>query len=84
MVWEQYIYESNYNTETQLDSDEDHDHYDHPLHIDDWRDSYSDELEYMWMILKRYLGDAHLNNSIMDQACFDDFARFVHHHSSVQ
>ena len=84
MVWEQYIYESDYNTETHLDSDEDYDHYDHPLHIDDWRDTYSDELEYMWMLLRRYLGDAHLNNSIMNQAGFEDFVRFIHQYSSTQ
>lgn len=84
MVWEHYIYESNYNTEAQLDSDEDYENYDHPLHIDDWRDTYSNELEYMWMILRRYLGDAHLDNSIMNQACFEDFVRFVHQHSTAQ
>ena len=76
MVWHQYVWEA--TTGNEVDgSDEEHDSlYQEPLHIDDWIDFNSDELEYLWAILQEYMDDA--GSCPFPKMRFEDFARFCH------
>ena len=77
MVWSQYVYDANYGTDVIDNDDEEYDeHDDTPLHIDDWRDFYSYELEYMWSLLNGYIEQSYLNNTLLRNATYEDFVRF--------
>ena len=43
----------------------------------DWHDWHSEDVLNMWMSLKQYLEDTHMNNSLLNKASFHDFAEFV-------
>jgi len=75
MVWSQYVWEASTGTEADLSDDDDRVH-DEPLHIDDWIDYNSDELEYLWAILQEYMYDA--GRCPIPKMRFEDFARFCH------
>ena len=52
---------------------------DHDLMLDpqDWHDWHSEDVLNMWMSLRQYLEDNHLNSTLMKDASFHDFAEFV-------
>jgi len=43
----------------------------------DWHDWHSEDVLNMWMSLRQYLEDNHLNSTLMKDASFHDFAEFV-------
>jgi hypothetical protein len=75
MVWSQYVYEANANTDV-LPSDEDE--YDEDVHlsIEDWQIKYSDELWELWRIVEQLIHDAFLERELMTDCTFSDFAEF--------
>lgn len=77
MVWHQYVWEAATGNEVDA-SDEEHEGGTHqePLHIDDWIDFNSDELEYLWAILQEYLYDS--GRRLFPTMRFEAFARFCH------
>jgi hypothetical protein len=75
MVWSQYVYEANANTDV-LPSDEEE--YDEDVHlsIEDWQIKYSDELWELWRIVEQLIHDAFLERELMTDCTFSDFAEF--------
>ena len=75
MVWSQYVYEANANTDT-LPSDEEE--YDEDVHltIEDWQIKYSDELWELWGIVEQLIHDAFLEGELMTECTFSEFAEF--------
>jgi hypothetical protein len=75
MVWSQYVYEANANTDA-LPSDEDE--YDEDVHltIEDWQIKYSDELWELWGIVEQLIHDAFLEGELMTECTFSEFAEF--------
>jgi hypothetical protein len=47
------------------------------LNPTDWHDWHSEDVLNMWMSLRQYLEDNHLNNTLMNNASFHNFAEFV-------
>ena len=43
----------------------------------DWHDWHSEDVLNMWMSLRQYLADNHLNSTLMNKASFHNFAEFV-------
>jgi hypothetical protein len=43
----------------------------------DWHDWHSEDVLNMWMSLRQYLEDNHLNSTLMNKASFHNFAEFV-------
>ena len=43
----------------------------------DWHDWHSEDVLNMWMSLRQYLEDNHLNSTLMNRASFHNFAEFV-------
>ena len=43
----------------------------------DWHDWHSEDVLNMWMSLRQYLEDNHLNSTLLNKASFHDFAEFV-------
>lgn len=43
----------------------------------DWHDWHSEDVLNMWMCLRQYLEDNHLNSTLMNNASFHNFAEFV-------
>jgi hypothetical protein len=43
----------------------------------DWHDWHSENVLNMWMSIRQYLEDNHLNSTLMNNASFHDFAEFV-------
>ena len=52
---------------------------DHELILNptDWHDWHSEDVLKMWMSLRQYLEDNHLNSTLMNKASFHNFAEFV-------
>ena len=75
MVWSQYVYEANANTDA-FPSDEDE--YDEDVHltIEDWQIKYSDELWELWGIVEQLIHDAFLEGELMTECTFSEFAEF--------
>ena len=44
---------------------------------EDWHDWHSEHVLNMWMSLRQYLEDNHMNNTLMNKATFHNFAEFV-------
>jgi hypothetical protein len=62
------------------DPDEQYDEYDdHEVVLapQDWHDWHSEDILNMWMSLRQYLEDNHLNSTLMNKASFHNFAEFV-------
>jgi hypothetical protein len=74
MVWYQYVWEA--STGNEVDASDDDNDGQEPLHVDDWIDYNSDELEYLWAILREYIDDA--GSRIFPNMSYEDFARFCH------
>ena len=47
------------------------------LNPTDWHDWHSEDVLNMWMSLRQYLEDNHLNSTLMNRASFHNFAEFV-------
>lgn len=47
------------------------------LSPEDWHDWHSEHVLNMWMSLRQYLEDNHMNNTLMNKATFHNFAEFV-------
>ena len=73
MVWYQYVWEANTGNEADL-SDDDDKLQEEPLHVDDWIDFNSDELEYLWAILQETMYDS--GSSLLSNMKYEDLARF--------
>ena len=43
----------------------------------DWHDWHSEDVLNMWMSLRQYLEENHLNSTLMNKASFHNFAEFV-------
>ena len=43
----------------------------------DWHDWHSEDVLNMWMSLRQYLEDNHLNSTLLNKASFHNFAEFV-------
>jgi hypothetical protein len=56
------------------DEQEDHELVLSPM---DWHDWHSEDVLNMWMCLRQYLEDNHLNSTLMNKASFHNFAEFV-------
>ena len=76
MVWNQYVWEATNGNEAEWSDDENEKLNQEPLHIDDWIDFNSQQLEYLWAILQEYIDDA--GSRIFPAMRFEDFARFCH------
>ena len=75
MVWSQYVYEANANTDALPSDDEEYDEDVH-LTIEDWQIKYSDELWELWGIVEQLIHDAFLEGELMTECTFSDFAEF--------
>ena len=75
MVWSQYVYEANANTDALPSDDEEYDEDVH-LTIEDWQIKYSDELWELWRIVEQLIHDAFLERELMTDCTFSDFAEF--------
>jgi hypothetical protein len=58
----------------QYDENEDHEIV---LAPQDWHDWHSEDVLNMWMSLRQYLEDNHLNSTLLNRASFHNFAEFV-------
>lgn len=58
----------------QYDEQEDHEIV---LSPQDWHDWHSEDVLNMWMSLRQYLEDNHLNSTLLNRASFHNFAEFV-------
>jgi hypothetical protein len=76
MVWNQYVLEASTGNEAEWSDDENDGHNTEYLHIDDWIDFNSDEIDYAWAVLREYLDDA--GSRICPSMTYEDFARFCH------
>jgi hypothetical protein len=76
MVWYQYVWEATTGNEADWSDDENEKIHQEPLHIDDWIDFNSEQLEYLWAIIQEYLDDA--VSHVFPTMRFEDFARFCH------
>ena len=83
MVWNQYVYEATTGNEIDYSDDEYENDQLELMHIDDWRDFYSSELEYMWNILRQYLYDANYPGHILIHETYEDFIRFCYRFSDA-
>lgn len=72
MVWSQYVYEADigFDAPGDFDAADETEEENVLLNIEDWEIEYSDELHYMWGIIRTLLYDAHLE-------CKGEFADFV-------
>jgi hypothetical protein len=78
MVWSQYVYEASANTEAHS-SDDDHtdSEENNPLlNIHTFYDAYSDDLWFLWDVLRQLLDDAFLYHDDME---FHDWLEFCFH-----
>ena len=75
MVWSQYVYEANANTDALPSDDEEYDEDVH-LTIEDWQIKYSDELWELWGIVEQLIHDAFLEGELMTECTFSEFAEF--------
>lgn len=73
MVWYQYVWEATTGNEAEW-SDDEHAQHQEPVHVDDWLDFNSDELDYLWTILQEYMYDA--GSRLLAKMGREDFARF--------
>jgi|TARA_B110000003_G_C16653096_1_gene535171 hypothetical protein len=77
MVWSQYIADGNHGTEVDPDeSDEILYADDDELTIHDWETYYSDDIRYIWDMMKILIRDAWLEYEILHQAEYWEFVEF--------
>ena len=69
MVWSQYVYEATVGCDTDGSEDDIEIESESHLNIHDWGVEYSDELWYLWDMIKIYLYDAMLENTLFQNVC---------------
>jgi len=74
MVWNQYVWEATTGNEVDWSDDENVQNNNEPLHIDDWIDFNSGELEYLWVIIQETVYDS--GSRLFEKMMYEDFARF--------
>jgi hypothetical protein len=72
MVWSQYVYEANTGFDPVVSDDDERSDENTPLNIEDWEVEYSDELWYMWGVIRTLMYDATIEHS----GKFCDFVEF--------
>ena len=75
MVWNQYVWEATTGNEVDI-SDDEESQFQQPIHIDDWIDFNSEEINYLWAIIQEYSYDA--CSSLLMHMRSEDLARFCH------
>lgn len=78
MVWSQYVYEAEVGLDVISSDDDIENEFDSHLNIHDWGVEYSDELWYLWDMIRSYLYDAMLENTLFTNATFTDFEEFCY------
>jgi len=76
MVWHQYVWEATTGNEADVSDDDYESHVHDPIHIDDWIDFNSGELNYLWAIIQEYGYDA--NSTLLRNMTCEDLARFFY------
>lgn len=76
MVWHQYVWEAATGNEAEMSDDEYESQLQQPVHIDDWIDFNSEELNYLWAVIQEYSYDACSN--LLEHVRSEDLARFCH------
>ena len=76
MVWNQYVWEATTGNEADWSDDENDPNNHEPMHIDDWIDFNSDELEYLWAVLQETVYDS--GSRLLEKMTSEDFARFCY------
>jgi hypothetical protein len=76
MVWNQYIWEATTGNEADI-SDDEESQVQQPVHIDDWIDFNSEEINYLWAIIREYCYDAYTTNFLQNMTS-EDLARFCY------
>ena len=74
MVWHQYVWEATTGNEADMSDDEYESQLQQPVHIDDWIDFNSEELNYLWAVIQEYSYDACSN--LLRHMRSEDLARF--------
>lgn len=70
-----------YDLDTLLESSDDESDEDLVLDPESWNDWYSEHLLNMWMGLRAYLEDNHLQHTLLVNVSFHDFCEFVRRNS---
>lgn len=84
MVWSQYVYEASANTEAHSSDDDHTDSEENPLlNIHTYYDAYSDDLWFLWDVLRQLLYDAFLDTKFRDLE-FHDWLEFCFHESASE
>ena len=74
MVWNQYVFEANNGYEYENESEDEYNEDIIEQTIEDWEIEFSDELHFMWNILRTLLYDARIEHT----GRFCDFVEFCH------
>lgn len=78
MVWSQYVYEASAGTEAHSSDDEHTESEENTLlNIHTYYDAYSDDLWYLWDVLRQLLYDAFLDTKYQDLS-FHDWLEFCY------
>lgn len=75
MVWNQYIWEATTGNEVDI-SDDEESQVQQPIHVDDWIDFNSEEINYLWAIIQEYCHDAYTN--FLQKMTSEDLGRFCY------
>jgi hypothetical protein len=78
MVWNQYVWEASTGNEADMSDGENDGNHQDTLHIDDWIDFNSEELDYLWAILHEYLYEKGGRPICFHSTNYEDFARFCY------
>ena len=74
MVWNQYVFEANTGFDVENESDDEFNEELLEQTVEDWEIEFSDELHFMWNMLRTLLYDAHIEHS----GKFCDFVEFCY------
>jgi hypothetical protein len=74
MVWNQYVFEANAGYDVEIESDDEFNEDLYEQTVEDWEIEFSDELHFMWNMLRTLLYDAHIEHS----GKFCDFVEFCY------
>jgi hypothetical protein len=84
MVWNQYVWEASTGNEADMSDGENDGNHQDVVHVDDWIDFNSDELDYLWAILTEYMHDKGGRPICFHSTRYDDFARFCYEPPEVR
>lgn len=66
-----------FETDAPFDEEQDDQEPELELGPEDWHDWHSEDVLNMWMSLRQYLEDNHLQTTLLSKATFHNFAEFV-------